>query len=346
MNENLAHNTIGTPEQISKIPTTIRVSLGTALGLGLKAGRQEVAPTTAYLLWDEGCRGACSFCPRAGGNASSDKLSRVAWPKWPWQEVVERLFERRNFFRRICLQTSWHDSAAIVLPTCIESLQSVKLPLSLTLHPAQAHLVDELLALGLDHIGIGLDAATATTYALHKQRSWLEDWPLVDAVLKKHGPRIEIHLIFGLGDTEREFLATVEAIMSRGGQVALFAFTPQSVSQAERVLLLRPPDLSAWRRVQVFRYLRAIKAITWDMCRFDGADRLVSFGLSAEELIRYLVDGTAFQTAGCPDCNRPYYNERPGGILYNFPRPLNRQEVIKAISELGLPGANIVHAVI
>ncbi|HDI74230.1 MAG TPA: hypothetical protein ENF57_04430 [Candidatus Korarchaeota archaeon] len=27
----------------------------------------------------------------------------------------------------------------------------------------------------------------------------------------------------------------------------------------------------------------------------------------------------AFLTSGCPSCNRPFYNERPRGPIYNFP---------------------------
>ncbi len=315
---------------MADLPATIRVSYGTAIALGLREARQEVAPTTAYLLWDPGCRGSCTFCPRAGGNAATDRLSRVAWPEWPWAEVVRRLGERPGPLRRICLQTGWHDSAGAVLPLCIEALRPTGLPLSLTLHPAQIALVDGLLAHGLDHVGIGLDAATAATYSRHKHREWATDWPALTAALERHGPRLEIHLIFGLGDGEREFLATVEAVLARRGLVALFAFTPTGEGGGG------PPDLGAWRRVQAFRHLRSRGAITWDGCRFDGAGRLISFGLSPDDLVGRLADGQAFQTAGCPDCNRPFYNERPGGTMFNFPRPLTPEEARQAIADLEL----------
>ncbi len=49
----------------------IRVSYGTAIVLGLLEARQDVAPTTAYLLFDNGCIGSCSFCSRANGNQKS-----------------------------------------------------------------------------------------------------------------------------------------------------------------------------------------------------------------------------------------------------------------------------------
>jgi biotin synthase len=47
-----------------------------------------------------------------------------------------------------------------------------------------------------------------------------------------------------------------------------------------------------------------------------------------------LQDGAAFQTSGCQGCNRPYYNERPGGVMYNYARPLSPEEAQAAIAEL------------
>jgi biotin synthase-related radical SAM superfamily protein len=61
---------------------------------------------------------------------------------------------------------------------------------------------------------------------------------------------------------------------------------------------------------------------------------LVSFGQL--DLAETLADGVAFQTSGCPDCNRPFYNERPGGPLYNYPRPLTPAEVSRAVTELAI----------
>ena len=50
----------------------------------------------------------------------------------------------------------------------------------------------------------------------------------------------------------------------------------------------------------------------------------------------YLADGDAFRTPGCPDCNRPFYNEHPGGPMYNYPRPLTLAETCQAISEVAV----------
>jgi biotin synthase-related radical SAM superfamily protein len=45
-----------------------------------------------------------------------------------------------------------------------------------------------------------------------------------------------------------------------------------------------------------------------------------------------LADGRAFETSGCVACNRPYYNERPGQVPYNYPRPLTAGEQAAAAS--------------
>jgi len=49
------------------------------------------------------------------------------------------------------------------------------------------------------------------------------------------------------------------------------------------------------------------------------------------------LTGEPFQTCGCPDCNRPFYNERPGGVMYNYPRPLTPVEARRAMAEMELP---------
>jgi biotin synthase len=61
---------------------------------------------------------------------------------------------------------------------------------------------------------------------------------------------------------------------------------------------------------------------------FDDAGVLVYLGTNRP------VAGEAFRTSGCPDCNRPFYNEQPGGPLYNYPRPLAAGEALRAIQEM------------
>ena len=43
------------------------------------------------------------------------------------------------------------------------------------------------------------------------------------------------------------------------------------------------------------------------------------------------VCGKTFETSGCQDCNRPFYNESVSGPRYNHPRELTEEELSEAI---------------
>jgi len=302
----------------------IRLSLGTAIELGLVSSRQIVPPTTAYLLWDPGCVGKCTFCHRSAGNSTSEKLSRVTWPEFPMKEILRSLENKDHPFRRVCLQTGWNHAYHEDLKKMVRMFLDLKLVLSVTLHPAECTFAGELLEMGIDHVGIGLDAASEKTYRDCKKREWVDDWPPLVNLIAKYGPRIEVHMIFGLGDDEETFIRTMNEISSMGGAVALFAFTPVNGGF--------PPELSSYRRMQIFRYLQQRSHISFAGCLFrDG--RLISYGIPMSTLSDLLADGNAFRTSGCGDCNRPFYNERPGKEFFNYPRALHSEEISKAIRQ-------------
>ena len=65
-----------------------------------------------------------------------------------------------------------------------------------------------------------------------------------------------------------------------------------------------------------------------DDMEFDNKGTIINFGISSDDiLLKTIKSGLPFLTSGCPGCNRPYYNERPGQELYNFPEPLSIQEL-------------------
>jgi len=141
------------------------------------------------------------------------------------------------------------------------------------------------------------------------------------------------HLICGLGESEEETLALAGHLIDAGVTLALFAFVPLRGTMLENAA---PPALDSYRRIQVAVHLLRIKAASHASFHFrDG--QLLSFGLDEEDLNKLLAGGTAFRTSGCPDCNRPYYNERPGGTIYNYHRPLNQQELKTAIEIVSNP---------
>jgi biotin synthase len=68
--------------------------------------------------------------------------------------------------------------------------------------------------------------------------------------------------------------------------------------------------------------------------QFNSESEIASYGLTKEALNKIVESGLPFQTSGCPDCNRPYYNEKPSGPIYNYPRKLTEQEIEKIKSQL------------
>jgi biotin synthase len=86
--------------------------------------------------------------------------------------------------------------------------------------------------------------------------------------------------------------------------------------------------LAAYRRVQAGRWLIVHGIARVDHMRFSRSGKLWDLPAAMP------ASGEPFQTSGCPDCNRPYYNERPGSVMYNYPRPLAPDEAIQAIQEM------------
>ena len=88
----------------------------------------------------------------------------------------------------------------------------------------------------------------------------------------------------------------------------------------------QPPSLASYRRLQIARHLIVKKGFGSSCMEFDNAGRISRFLLPLGELEAIISDGRAFATSGCPDCNRPYYNERVSGPVFNYPREPNAKE--------------------
>ena len=69
---------------------------------------------------------------------------------------------------------------------------------------------------------------------------------------------------------------------------------------------------------------------------FDVDGRITDFGAEKETLRRVVETGKPFLTSGCPDCNRPFYNEKPSGPIYNYPRSIRPEEIVAIKQQLNL----------
>ncbi|RLF90141.1 radical SAM protein [Thermococci archaeon] len=291
----------------------VRVSYGTAIAMGLIKAKLLARPTTAYLMtYHEGkCLNDCKFCPQArSSRASADKLSRVTWPVFDLSQIVEKF--PQGGFKRICLQTIDYPGLTDDIFTVLEALQKLEVPISISITPVERDILEKFKRFNVDYIGIGLDVASERLYKEIKisRYSWRDMWDFLDNVVKVFGRgRGVAHIIVGLGETDREVLSTIFEVYRRGGIVSLFAFTPIKGTSLENY---KPPSVKRYRRIQWAHYLIKTGRATLGDFEFDEEGNLVGFPRDG-------INPMAFVTQGCPWCNRPYYNERPGKEPYNFP---------------------------
>ena len=324
----------------------VNVSIGTAAALGLADVAMDAAPTTAYLMLGGRCVMDCGFCAQArSSQASASKLlSRVTWPEFDQAQTVALLAKavERGDIRRCCLQVTvaegYYQRTLEVIRavrrtcSCYAGASPPRFPIDAAILPSNMAQVEELLAAGVDHIGFGLDAVCERVFRQVKGGSWGRSLALIEETARQFPGHGAVHLIVGLGESEQEMAETIQRMHDLGLTVGLFAFTPVRGTRLENA---SPPPISTYRRMQVAQYLITNNLARIGNFTFSPAGQLLSFNLP--RLPEILADGIAFQTSGCPDCNRPFYNERPGGTMYNYPKPLTRQQTKAAIGELEVP---------
>ncbi|MEA3407305.1 MAG: radical SAM protein [Chloroflexota bacterium] len=309
--------------------------MGTAAVLGLCDLQMDAPPTTAYLMLGERCQRNCAFCAQArGSEAKENALSRVVWPPFPPQDVLESLQHayQEEEIGRACFQVTVSAGYLEQTAQAIEMVsRTCDIPISTSVVPRNVDDVTMFLQSGAERVTIALDAASPRVYRQVKGGTWKKTLQLLQASAYRYPGHVGTHLIVGLGESERDMVERIQDMVDLQVTVGLFALTPIKGTRLEN----EPPlPLSNYRRVQVARWLIATRvARSSDFC-YDSEGRIRSYGPTTAALPRLLARGEAFRTAGCPDCNRPYYNERPGGILYNYPRPLTPGEVEQALKEL------------
>jgi biotin synthase len=328
----------------SALPELVRVSVGSAIVLGLAAGKLDASPTTAYLMTHHTgkCAGNCGFCPQAQGSQSkTELLSRVIWPTFETQIVLSALAQavKNGKIRRVCIQALNYPEVFLDLYALIKEIKSqVTVPVSVSCQPLNTKNLHLLKSAGADRIGIALDAATPDLFDIIKGEAvggcykWEAVLGLLKEALTVFGvDNVSTHLIVGLGETEKEAVQFIQKCVDWGVLPALFAFTPVRGTAMET----HPsPDLGVYRRVQLARYLIVNGKGHAGNFVFDEKGRIASYGVNTNALSSVVEQGAAFQTSGCLDCNRPFYNEKPSGPIYNYPWVLTKKEIEKIKADL------------
>ncbi|MBE0466019.1 MAG: radical SAM protein [Candidatus Desulforudis sp.] len=314
----------------------IRVSAGTARVLGLNNINCAIAPTTAYLLFGGDCPRRCGFCARSRESTSgADLLSRVTWPLYPGGEVIDRLVRAggRGDLGRVCLQVVHDRTAWKRARRTLETIAGLcHVPVSVSCTADTLRDIRNWFDAGAQRFGLALDAAAEEVFHAVKGGGWNRTRALLHAAADQWPGSISTHLIVGLGETDRDLVARLREMTAAGITVGLFAFTPV---RGTRLQHHGPPPLSRYRSLQAAHYLiRRGGGTAADDFAYDARGNLVHLGLPAEQLAAALAGGDAFRTSGCPLCNRPFYNERPGKEMYNYPRPLIQAETAAALQAL------------
>lgn len=332
-----------------EIPPRIRVSLGSAIVLGLLSGKLDAAPTTAYLMtYKRGrCTANCGFCPQARKSHSrGDMLSRVSWPVFATMHLLNRLRRTANDgkIKRVCIQALNYPEVFAHLTALIKAIQErVNVPISVSIQPLSADNIRLLADAETERIGIPLDAATEEIFDRTKGSSaggpytWKRQLKLLEKAVRIFGKgRVSTHLIVGLGETEKEVIQIVQQCVDMGVLPALFAFTPIPGTALNN----KPqPVIQSYRRIQVARYLVVHGIAGYEDMRFDEEGHINNFGVSEQTLLQIAKTSSPFLTSGCPNCNRPYYNEKPCGPIYNYPKDLTEEDFALIRKQLDLKEA-------
>ncbi len=328
------------------LPENVRVSIGSAIAIGLLNGRLDAKPTTIYLLMCRRpkCSANCSFCPQARKSKGKvDRLSRITWPVYASEKVISNIemAVKIGQMHRVCIQTlNYPEAFDDVLCLVKEIKQRVTIPVSVSCMPLNWEKMQALADAGVNRISVALDAATETIFNKVKGQDiggpyrWKKQQKaLREAVKVFGGGSVSTHLIVGLGETEKELCQTIQWCVDSGIYPSLFAFTPIVGTALEGRL---PPSLKSYRRVQVAHYFLTHRKGCFEKMEFDIEGKIQDFGISNEKLGEAIETGEPFLTSGCPGCNRPYYNERPGGPLYNYPKQPSPEEIeeIKKILDI------------
>ncbi len=321
----------------------VRVSIASASVLGLMRYKLAVPPTTAYIMsyHDGSCSANCSFCAQASGHqANHDQLSRVVWPDFPMDDVIKGFkAPAMDVLERICFQV-------INYPDFLnETIEMVKLlraetdlPISVDICPVGFEGLQKLKEAGAERISIPLDGATEEIFDNVKGKNvggpyrWEKHLETLQKAVELFGEgMVGTNLIIGLGETEKEAVEFMQKLIDIKVRSILFAFTPLKGTRLESLV---QPDMGSYRRIQVARHLIVYGHASIDAVMFDDDGSITGFNVP--NLVELLGDGEVFRTTGCPGCNRPFYNERPSGPFFNYPRVLTSDEIKKEIQSLGL----------
>jgi biotin synthase len=348
-------------------PDYVQMSTAAAITLGIMTGRMHRCGCTRclnlLLTYPEGCRANCAYCGlarhrEAERDYADRNFIRVDWPAVPLAEVIDKVARdgAASPFHRMCISMITHprsdEDTRTVLKAWTDRVDPATIPVSILSNPTTMSRADvaRLRDLGAEIFTVALDAATPEIFdrtrgkGVQSPHSWAKYWEILLAARDIFGPqRFGAHVIVGMGETEHDVLALVQRLVDLGGHSHLFCFFPEKGSLMDH-LPATPRD--QWRRVQLARYLIDYRGVRVENMRFDGAGRVVDYGVPQGDLDEVIGAGVAFRTSGCPGkfapdisaCDRPYGDSPPSDIA-SYPFQPGARDLRRIRRQLGRPPA-------
>lgn len=323
----------------------VRASMGTLGALGLELVQMDTPPTTAYLqiYTEKRCKANCQFCAQASGSSADlTHIARGMYVPFDLEAVVRRLkmAYEREYLARTCIQTVlydtwWEDTVYLIKRIRKES----QIPISLSVFPLDTGKYEELKKMGVNELVIPLDACTPELFDKIKGKatggpySWerhIDGMKLASAIFEKVGT----HLIIGLGESDEDAIRIISNLSNNNVNTALFSYTYIPGTQSIASDKTENETVRHYRTVQLARHLMIEKFASYSGMVFKKGV-LIDFGVNADVILETIEDGKAFQTSGCPGCNRPMANETFSKIL-NFPKKPADVEKHNIKKDLGL----------
>ena len=309
------------PDGVNESPEWVRISMASAIALRFRSGRFtrdfEFGGINLLLNYEDGCRSDCGYCglARTRPGAYEDKsFIRVEWPLVRTDELVDRMAARQEKMTRLCISMVTHPHAyRDTLDIAGRIVAKVEAPLSILVAPPTLNRtkLERFKAVGVDMIGIGLDAVTEDLFRRIRTDvpaggaglSWAKYWEVVNDAREIFGPwKVNCHTLVGLGETDRDLIDIFTRLRDRQIFSYLFCFNPEPDS---RMADHPKSPLRRWRRIQLAKHLIETEGFTAAQFDFDADDNLLGprRGRRRRRPERR-VSGIPFMTNGCPGAGR------------------------------------------
>ncbi len=346
---------VGSPEQ-KWSPDWVRISMASAYALRYRSGRFtrdfEFGGINLLLNYEQGCLSDCAYCglARTRPGAYVDKsFIRVEWPLVETDDFVQRLGKHRETLTRLCISMVTHGHSYRDTVDITERIRSqVDTPLSILVAPPTLNRdrLEHFAAIGVDMIGVGLDAVTEHLFRAHRTEvpngglDWDKYWEVVSDSREIFGPwKVNCHTLVGLGETDRQLCDVFSDLCDRQIFPYLFSFNPEPDS---RMADHQRASITRWRRIQLTKYLIETGGLRKKHFAFDDDGNLARINADPGVVWDAIRSGVPFMTNGCPGpnglpgCTRPYGSYRPSEPFRDFPFLPERWDLDGILEELSI----------